>query len=159
MTREHLLATLDASLAATQSGDDRQRYEALTSFMLSLELLAREIARGAITWEALHAWAAPRADRLCSVRDALTDWEYEMGRIFSHGGEEEAELALRRRSQHALARELFRGTAAEELLASYEDEQFDGELRAEAERIAIDALDWVPHSHTWWRRGPARPPR
>ena len=149
---DEILAEADAALAAAQEGDSRARLDAITKFMLSFERLAREVASGAVTWDELRPWAVRRVEWLCSAHDALTDWEFEIGQIFYHGGEEDAERALRRRSQHALAREMFRDTAAEDMLAAYEDEEVDREFRNEAERIAIDALDWVPSSHTWWRR-------
>jgi hypothetical protein len=149
---DEILTDADAALTAAIEGVPRARLDAMTKFMLSFERLAREVAGGAATWDDLRPWAVSRAERLCSAHDALTDWEFEMGQIFYHGGEEDAERALRRRSQHALARELFRDTPADEMLAAYEDEEVDREFRDEAERIAIDALDWVPPSHVWWRR-------
>jgi hypothetical protein len=149
---DKILADSELALEAARGDDPRARLDAITRFMLSFEQLAREVASGASTWDELRPWAVRNAERLCSAHDALTDWEFEIGRIFYHGGEEDAERALRRRSQHALARELFRGTAADEMLAAYEDEEVDREFRDEAERITIDALDWIPPSHTWWRR-------
>lgn len=151
-TAEATLAEADAELTAALEGDQRAKLDAMTKFMLSVEQLAREVASGGATWDEMRSWAVCHADKLCSAHDALTDWEFEMGQIFYHGGEEDAERALRRRSQHALARELFRDTPADAMLAAYEDEEVDREFRDEAERIAIDAPDWIPSSHIWWRR-------
>jgi Ankyrin repeats (3 copies)/Ankyrin repeats (many copies) len=93
------------------------------------------------------------AERLMAalVQDALAAWETEMAGTFYHGGEEEGERALSWRSQHALALALMHGTPAADLLASHDDAEIDEEFRKEAERIALDAPEWVPRSHDWWR--------
>ena len=145
-----ILAEADVALAAALDGDLRVRLDAMTRFMQSFERLAREVAKGTATWDEVRPWATRNADRLVAADDAVSDWEVEMCQIF-HGGEEDAERALDRRSQHALAREVFRGTPADELLAAYEDEQVDRDFRDEAERLALDAPDYVPRTHTWWR--------
>jgi len=148
---DEILADADSALAATIEGERRDRLDAMTRFMRSFEQLAREVATGTATWDDVRPWAVRNSERLVAARDALCDWE-----IFYGGGEEEAEWALDRRSQHALARELFRGTPADELLASYEDEEMDREFREQADRVALDGPSWYPRSHTWWR-WPAEP--
>lgn len=148
---EKILAEADSALAAACEGEPRARLEAMTRFMRTFEQLAREVAKGAATWDEARLWASRNAGRLVAAEEALADWEVEMCRIYYSGGEEEAERALDRRSQHALARELFRDTPADELLASYEDKHLDQEFREQAERVALDGPDYVPRSHTWWR--------
>ena len=148
---EEIMAEAEAELAAAGEGEPRARRDAITRFMRSFERLAREVARGAATWDEARPWALCNADRMCAARDALTDWELELGRVFYHGGEEEAERALDRRSQHAIARELFRGTPVDDLLAGYETDDVDQDFRDEAERLALDGPSWYPRSHTWWR--------
>lgn len=118
--------------------------------MRSFDQLAREVAKGAATWDETRGWAIRNAERVVAAEAALSDWEIEMGRIF-HGNEEDAERALDRRSQHALAREVFRGTPADELLAAYEDADVDREFQDEAQRLALDGPSWLPRTHTWWR--------
>jgi hypothetical protein len=150
-TTEPILARAAAALAAAANGDERTRLEAITNVMLAFEQLAREVAKGAATWAEARSWAAHHAAQLVAADSALTDWEFEMGEIFYHGGEEDAERALMRRSQHALAREVFRDTAGDALLAAYEAEDVDQDLHEKAVSCLLDAPDWVPHSHTWWR--------
>jgi hypothetical protein len=147
---DEILATADAALTAAQDAEGRARLDAMTDFMRSFEQLARVVASGAATWDEARTWATRNAERLVTASSALTDWEIEMGRIF-HGGEEDAERALDRRSQHALAREVFRDTPADELLAQYEDAEVDKDFHDEAERLSLDAPSYVPRSHTWWR--------
>jgi hypothetical protein len=151
MTRiDEILSVADAALASSLSGDDRERLNAMTQFMRLVEQLAREVSNGTTTWDEVRRRAAPIVDRFLAAEAALSDWEVEMARIF-HGNEEDAERALDRRSQHALARELFRGTAADEMLAAYEDEDVDREFQDEAHRLALDGPGWLPRTHTWWR--------
>jgi hypothetical protein len=149
---EEILASAEADLAIAREGEPTERLAAITRFMRAFEALAIEVAGGRATWAEAGDWAAHNADGLRSAREAVSDWEVEMGRINNHGGEEEAISALRRRSQHAFARAAFRGTSADELLAGFEDAEFDAELRDESERIALDAEAWHPASHTWWRQ-------
>jgi hypothetical protein len=149
-TTDDILATADSALATALESEGRERLDAMTRFMRSFEQLAREVAEGTATWEETRPWAARNADRFVAVEDALSDWEVEMAQIF-HGNEEDAERALDRRSQHALAREVFRGTAADELLAAYEDEDVDREFHDEAQRLALDGPTWLPRTHSWWR--------
>jgi hypothetical protein len=145
-----ILAAADTALATVLNSQGRERLDAMTEFMCAFERLAREVANGTTTWDEMRLWATRIADRFVAAEDALSDWEVEMARIF-HGNEEDAERALDRRSQHALARELFRGTAADEMLAAYEDEDVDREFQDEAHRLALDGPSWLPHTHTWWR--------
>jgi hypothetical protein len=149
-TTDDILAAADAALATVLETQGRERLDAMTRFMRSFEQLAREVARGTATWDATQAWAIRNAERFVAAEDALSDWEVEMAQIF-HGNEEDAERALDRRSQHAVAREVFRGTTADELLAAYEDKGVDREFQEEAERLALDGPSWFPRTHTWWR--------
>ncbi len=146
-----ILADADAALAASLEGEPRKRLTSMTHFMMCFERLAREVAKGNATWDEARPWALRNAERLCATEDTMSDWEVEMGRTFYHGGEEEAERALKRRSQHAFARELFRGTPADDCLAAFEAEDVDHDFQDEAERLALDAPDYVPRTHTWWR--------
>jgi hypothetical protein len=70
---------------------------------------------------------------------------------YHHGGEEEGLRALNWRSQRAVASALFAGTPAAAVLAEHDDSELDEQMTAEAQRIALDAPDWVPRSHHWWR--------
>jgi hypothetical protein len=148
---KQILDQAERALAKVVSDDKRSRLDAMTDFMRSFERLALEVAKGETSWDDVRPWAQRNSERLVAAKDALADWEHEMYRIFLSGGEEEAEWALDRRSQHALARELFRGTPADELLATHEDEEMDREFRDEAERLALDGPSYVPRTHTWWR--------
>ena len=146
-----ILATADSALMAALKSEGRARLQAMTDFMHSFERLACTVANGEATWAEMRPWAERTAEQLCSAHDALTAWELELGEHFYDGGEERAERALTWRSQHAIARELFRDTPAHELLAAYEDNEVDGDLRDRAERLALDRPSWAPQTHTWWR--------
>jgi hypothetical protein len=148
---DQLLGSADAALAAARDGNPDDRLGAMTRFMRVMEELAHEVSKGTFTWDALRPWAARNADRLRAAREAVSDWEVELGSMFNHGGEEEKDRALTWRSQHAFARELFRGTPGDEFLAGFEDAEMDADYRAESERIALDGESWYPASHTWWR--------
>lgn len=148
---DEILARADKALSITTSEDKHASLRAITELMKSFELIARKVAHGDATWDAARAWALANEAPFRAARAALQAWELEKAELFYHGGEEEAERALARRSQRAFARELFRGTPADEMLSSFDDEEIDEEFRAEAERIAIDAPDWVPRGHRWWR--------
>jgi len=119
--------------------------------MRSVQRLAEAVAAGITTWDALRPWARVHAEAVCAADPAISDWELDMGRFLYRGGEEGIEWALDRRSQHAFARELFRDTPADELLAAYEDAEVDKDFREAAARVALDAPDYVPTTHTWWR--------
>jgi hypothetical protein len=146
-----ILATADSALMAAQESEGSARLQAMTDFMHSFEQLAYAVANDEATWAEARPWAERTAEQLCSARDALTAWELELGEHFYSGGEERAERALVWRSQHAIARELFRDTAAYELLVAYEDNEVDHDLRDRAERLALDRPSWAPQTHTWWR--------
>lgn len=145
-----ILAIAETALTSALSSDARERLDAMTRFMYSFERIARAVAEEKATWDELRPWAKRMVAQFVAADDALSDWEVEMWRIF-RGNEEDAERALDRRSQHALARELFRGTAADDLLAAYEDADVDREFRDEAQRLALDGPSWLPRTHTWWR--------
>jgi len=146
-----ILADADSALAAATASQGRERLRAMIRFMDSFERLARGVEKGEARWDEARPWALRNAERLCDARDALTDWELELGDLLYNGDEEAVERALDRRSQHALARELFRGTPADEMLAGYEAEDVDRDFRARADGYALDGPSWFPRSHTWWR--------
>jgi len=150
-TIDTILAEAEADLTAALSSNPHERLAAMTRFMQAFERIGREVAEGTVNWDDTRPWAARNAERLRSARQALTTWELEMGQIFYGGGEEDALRALVRRSQHALACEVFRDTPAAELLAGYDDDEVDAEFRDEAERLALDGPSWLPRPHTWWR--------
>lgn len=146
-----ILASAGTALANALRHQGRERLKAMIQFMNSFEQLAREIEKGAAIWDDARPWALRHVELLCSAHDALTDWELELGRLLYEGDEEATERALERRSQHAFARALFRGTPAEEMLIAYEDEDVDRDFRARADGYALDGPSWVPRTHTWWR--------
>jgi hypothetical protein len=154
MSIDSILREADLALADSLQSDEKERLEAMTRFMRCFEHLAKEIAEGNATWDEVRPWAAERAERVQAARPALAAWQHELGRIFyiAPRGEEEAEAALDRRSQHAFAREAFRDTPVDAMLAEFEDAEVDQDFRDEAIRIALDAPSYAPASHTWWRR-------
>lgn len=151
-TPEELFADADRALAAVPETQGRDQLFQMRRFMEAFERLGREVATGSATWAAARPWALGVAERLTAapVQDAFGTWATEMMELFYHGGEEEGERALSWRSQLALAQVLFQGTPAAELLA-YDDAERDEDFKQEAERIALDAPEWVPRSHDWWR--------
>lgn len=153
MTIEQILHDADLALAGALQDDPEPRLEAMTRFMHSFEQLAKELEQSGDTWDAVRAWAREHAERLIAARPAIVDWQFELGRIFYNptGDEVDAEIALDRRSQYAFAREAFRDTPADELLAGFEEPEVDQKFRAEAERLALDAPSYAPADHTWWR--------
>jgi len=146
-----ILAEAEAELTAALSTDPHKRLAAINRFMKALERVARQVAAGEASWDDTRPWAARNAEKLRSARQALSDWEVEMGRFVHEGGEERIEWGLDRRSQHAFAREVFRDTPADEMLAAYEDDDEDKDFREAAELAALDGPSWLPRTHTWWR--------
>lgn len=144
------LAHAETALTASLQGEPAARLGAMTRFMECFERLARDVARGGADWDKARPWAMRNSERLRAAREALSDWDLETGQIFYGGTEESAERALQRRSQFAFVRELFRDTAAEEMLLGYEAHDVDQDFREQAERLGLDAPDWVPRSHSWW---------
>lgn len=148
----HILAQADEHLTAAELGSDhRGKLAAFSQFMRSLEQLAQLIWKGSSSWDEARSWGKLHAERFARLQEPLNAWEIEMEELL-HGGEEECEWALDRRSQHAVARELFLATPADEALAAYEDSQVDEALRQKAEWCSITAPEWAPPSHTWWHR-------
>lgn len=149
---EEILAQADDALSSASIGEVEERRDAIGKLMRCFEQLAREIVQGATTWEAMAPWATRNAERVRAAREAIKAWDAETGDLFysPNGGEEEAEAALKRRSRHAFAREIFRGTSAEDLLASLDSEEFDRDLHEEAVRLELFAPSYVPRSHGWW---------
>ncbi|WP_394849994.1 hypothetical protein LZC95_21365 [Pendulispora brunnea] len=148
---DETLAEAEAELRASLQGEPRESLGSITRFMKCFERLAREVAVDEGTWNDFRPWALRNADRLRMARLAMDDWQLEMGALFYGGGEERMEWALLRRSQHAFAREVFRNTSADEFLAAYEAEDVDEDFHEGAERAGLDAPDYVPKTHTWWR--------
>lgn len=148
---DEILADADAALAGALDDDQTTHLHSMIRFMRCFERLAQEVSAGTISWHDVRPWGLRNAERLRSARKAMDEWQWGMGELLSHGGEEDRERGLLRRSQHAFAREVFRDTPADEFLDAYEDEETDQEFREEAERLALDAPDYVPSSHTWWR--------
>jgi hypothetical protein len=153
MTLEAILQSADRALADARQNDPNVRFEAITRFMGAFNALAREIASGNGSWESVRPWAREAVERVRAARSALAVWEVAIGQLFysPSGDETDAEAALERRSQHAFAREAFRGTPVDSMLAEVEDAEVDKDFHEEAERLALDAPSWVPRSHTWWR--------
>lgn len=154
MSIEPILRDADLALAESLQPDPKARLKAMTRFMRCFEQLAKEIAEGRATWDEVRPWARASAERVAAARDALGDWQIEMGKLFydPSGDEVAAEAALDRRSQYAFAREAYRDTPVDELLAELEDAEVDRDFHEEAERLALDAPSYAPASHTWWRR-------
>jgi hypothetical protein len=144
----------DALDGALHAADEKARLAAITRFMRTFGDLAKEISAGHGSWDDVRPWAHGIAERVLGAREALGDWQLDIGRLFYDPTRDEvdAEAALLRRSQQAWAREAFSDTAVDALLAEFEDPEVDREFRAEADRIALDPPEYAPASHTWWRR-------
>jgi hypothetical protein len=144
-----LLADAASSLRAAQ--DPIEGAEGMKRFMRAVEQLARTVEVGTATWGELGPWAGEQLETLLAAKPALRAWETEMGGMFyDSDGVESTEAALRGRSQHAFARELFNGTAADDMLAAFEDADVDEDFRRETERIGLSTPTYVPATHTWW---------
>lgn len=154
MTIETILQDADRALVDSQQSDPKARLEAITRFMRTFEDLAREIASGNGSWDSVRPWARNATERVRAARPALADWEIEMGQLFYNASRDEsdAEAALDRRSQHAFAREAFRETPIDAMLAEFEDADVDQDFHDEADRLALDAPSYAPTSHTWWHQ-------
>jgi hypothetical protein len=152
VTNEQILADAEAALGAAldETALRNVRRDAMGRLMKAFEQLAQQVAQGTATWDEARRWGQRNAQRFCDARDALADWQSELAKWFDFGNEEEIECALDRRSQHAFAREVFAGTDADELLATYESEEGDAEFRQRAELIRLYAPHHAPRSHTWW---------
>lgn len=149
-TTDATLVSIEAKLAeAAVAGDRKTRVAVMRELMQGFAELAREVAAGKASWDELRGWGSCHTGALIAAREALTDWELEMGEILWRS-EEWAERALEWRSQHAFAREVFHSTEADDLLAGFEDEEMDGEFHERAEAWAFSPPDYVPSSHTWW---------
>jgi hypothetical protein len=155
MTIDSLLKhASDALDGALHAADEKAWLAAITRFMRTFEDLAKDIAAGHGSWDDVRPWAHGIAERVRAARPALEDWELEMGHLFytASGDEVDAEAALDRRSQHAWAREAFRDTPVDAMLAEFEDPEVDREFRERADQLALDPAEYAPASHTWWRR-------
>jgi hypothetical protein len=149
-------AALSDAIEAVRGADRAEQWRAMQRFMATFERLGTAAGHGAAVWPEARAWALRTAPRFVLARDALGAWHDQMWHQLQDNGEQGAELALSWRSQSAIAELLFRGTPAAELLASHNEAQFDEELHDQAENVGMDAADWVPRSHTWWRWGERR---
>jgi hypothetical protein len=149
---EQILAQADGALAKASIGEPTARREAIGKLMQCFEQLAREVAQGVTSWEAVRSWAQQNAERVRAARQTIKAWDAETGDMFysPSGGEEEAEAVLKRRSRLAFAAEVFRGTSAAEALAGLESEEFDRDLHEEAARLELFAPSYIPRSHHWW---------
>lgn len=146
VTSEELLREATAGLDAAVDGS----VAGITTVMTTIERYAREVAAGHLSWDDARVWAAQNAERVAAARPAFQAWQLKMA-DFYHGGEEEAEWALTRRSQFEFMRDLFRGTAGEGFLENWVDEELDHDFGNEAQRLGLDPPDYVPRSHLWWR--------
>lgn len=157
MTTETILQDADRALTEAQGDDPKLRLAAITRFMRTFYDIAQQISAGNGSWDGVRSWARDIADRVAAARPALGAWQRQMGDLFYDPSRDEvdAEAALDRRSQHAFAREAFRDTPVDAMLAGYEDAEVDQEFHDEAVRLALDAEQFVPASHTWWRNRPA----
>lgn len=146
--REAELALMDAC-----ADDSKLRLQAMTRFMRVFEDLARDIAASQGDWEAVRSWARTLVERVVAAWLALGEWELEMGELFFSAlrDERDAENALYRRSQHAFAREAFRGTAVDAMLADAEDAEVDQDFHDGAIHLGLGRPSYIPASHTWWR--------
>ena len=153
MTTETILRNAELALAEALDSDPARRLDAVTRFMRAFEDLARDIAVGRGDWDAVRPWARSMVERVSAAWLALGEWELEMGRLFfsASGDERDAENALDRRSQHAFAREAFRGTPVDVMLAEAEDAEVDQDFHDEAVRLGLGKPSYVPATHTWWR--------
>jgi hypothetical protein len=151
MATEQILEEADAALTAAldETATRHARKTAMTALMRTFDALAKDVAKGTATWEQARPWGQRNAERFYEAQSALNDWQRELADL-SGGNEEEMEWSLDRRSQHAFAREVFAGTVADELLATYESEEGDADLRRRADLYKLDPPDHVPRTHTWW---------
>jgi hypothetical protein len=146
-----ILAEADVALAATQNDEPKARRNAMADFLRCFERIAQEVQAGTSSWESLRPWALCNAGHLLAAYKAMEGWQGELVKFAHERGEEGVERALAWRSQFAFARELYRGTPAEELLEIYDDQEGDRELRESAESLGFEAPDYIPRTHTWWR--------
>ena len=147
-----ILRNADLALAQSLRDDPIERLGGMIEFMRSFEVLAREIHSTHESWDPVRLWAAGVAGRVQAADRAFDDWQLELGDLLygASRNEEEVEAAFYRRSQYAFAREAFRDTPVDALLARAEDAEFDRDLREAAERLDVFAPSYVPRSHTWW---------
>jgi hypothetical protein len=152
MATQQILAEADAALTAAldTTAERNARRDAMKLLMRTFETLAKDVDAGTASWDDAREWGRRNAERFCDARDALADWQAELAKLFDYGNEEEIEWALDRRSQHAFAREVFRDTEADELLATYETAEGDAELRERAELVKLEGPSYAPRTHTWW---------
>ncbi|MBX3160950.1 MAG: hypothetical protein KF773_33630 [Deltaproteobacteria bacterium] len=127
-----------------------RRLEHFTALMHIFELVAREVHAGRASWGDARSWASEHGPLLVASRAMLIEWNWRSAELLDEHGEEGAEKALERRSQHAFLRTVFRDTEADEWLAAYEDADVDRKHREVAERFGIEPPDFVPRSHSWW---------
>jgi hypothetical protein len=148
---EEILTNADEALSASVEAKGPDRLWSMIIFMECVARFASEVASGRASWDTARSWALSRTDKLWAARNAMDEWQNELARYLRDRGEEGAERALEWRSQYAFVQELFRDTDAEEFLAAYDYSEADQEMHDLAEQLALDAPDYVPRTHTWWR--------
>jgi hypothetical protein len=118
--------------------------------MTTLEEMAARIAHTGGEWN--RGFAEQTAPMVTASTDALVRWADRMARGLMSGGEEDARLALERRSQLVLARHLYHDTgAATTLEFLWDPGESDDELRERAEQVGLYGPDYLPASHRWWK--------
>lgn len=134
----------EQALRAASSPHSHGRFADL---MTALERLAASGARFA----EMRDFASRTAPLFAAATQEIAGWRTVWFEGIYGGGEEEALRSLHRRTQIEYARELYAGTAAEQLFADFGDDELDRDLRERAECHAHDAPAYVPRTHTWWR--------
>lgn len=82
VTTNATLASVEAKLAqAAMAADRKSRVAVMRELMQGFGELAREVASGRASWDELRGWGAHHSRALIAAREALTDWELEMGEI------------------------------------------------------------------------------
>jgi formylglycine-generating enzyme required for sulfatase activity len=133
-----------AAEAALTAGD-------AIAFMNGIEAMAQRIASGGGSWRELEDFAARTAVLVASAAKQIEHWASPIWQGMESGGEDEALLALERRSQLELAKELYRDTAATPVLDDVWDPAQDDELRERSIQVGVDGPDYLPDTHRWWR--------
>ena len=97
-------------------------------------------------------FAKRTAARLKASWAELSRWANRIGRGLLQGDEDELRLALERRSQLELAKDLYRETEVMETLDFlWDPAESDNELRERADQVGLYGCDYLPASHRWWK--------
>src|SRR5262245_11497943 len=112
MTIQTILQDADHALAEALSDDREVRLKAMKRVMRVFCCRAKDVHAGKCSWADVRPWARAVADRVWAAYEALAEWQRDLGRLLYNPswGEEDIEIALERRSQHAFAREAFHET-------------------------------------------------